>query len=86
MADSDAAGNTVYVIGQTDSFGWLDLNFEKSFLDRKFVATLGARNLMDIDFANTNALPGGAHTDAPVSIPLAYGRSFFLKLNYNLNL
>lgn len=85
LAESDAIGNTTYVIGQTEGFSWLDLNFEKAFSNRRFVATVGARNLLDVDFANTNALPGGAHSDAPVAIPLAYGRSFFLKLNYNLN-
>jgi len=77
-------GELTFERGQTEAFNWLDLNFEKSFFDKKFVATLGARNLLNINTVNTNAFAGGAHTDAPSALPLAYGRSVFLKLNYNL--
>jgi outer membrane receptor for ferrienterochelin and colicins len=77
-------GEQTFERGETEAFSWLDLNYEKSFLNKKIVATIGARNLLDINTVNTSSFPGGAHSDAPTGLPLAYGRSFFLKLNYNL--
>ena len=85
LSDTNNANDTEFVIGETEAFSWMDLNFEKAFSNNQFVVTLGARNILDIDFVNTNAIGDGVHSAAPVSLPLAYGRSFFLKLNYNLN-
>ncbi len=82
----NAQGDFTFERGETDPISWLDASIRTSFLNNKFIATVGARNLLDIDTVNTNAFDGGAHSDAPTQLPLAYGRSFFLKLNYNLNL
>jgi outer membrane receptor for ferrienterochelin and colicins len=81
---ANAEGEFTFERGETEAFSWLDLNFEKSFLSRKLVATFGVRNILDIDTVNTNAIAGGAHSDTPTALPLAYGRSFFMKLKYNL--
>mgnify|MGYP000913042684 FL=1 len=59
---------------------------KKLFLERKIETTLGVRNLLNISSVGTTAFSGGAHTAAPQNIQLAYGRSYFLKLAYNLNL
>jgi outer membrane receptor for ferrienterochelin and colicins len=81
---ANAEGEFTFERGETEAFSWLDLNFEKSFLSRKLVTTFGVRNILDIDTVNTNAVAGGAHSDSPTTRSLAYGRSFFLKLKYNL--
>lgn len=79
-------GEFTFERGETSPISWLDASIRTSFYNNKLIATLGARNLLDIDTVNTNAFDGGAHGDAPNQLELAYGRSFFLKLNYNLNL
>jgi outer membrane receptor for ferrienterochelin and colicins len=86
LSEVNDAGESDFVIGETEGFSWMDLNLQKSFYDKQFVVTLGARNILDVDFINTNSIGNGAHSEAPRSLPMAYGRSYFLKLNYNLNL
>ena len=81
---TNSQGELTFERGETDAFTWLDLNFEKSFFKKRLVTTFGARNILNINSVSTNAIAGGAHSDAPRNLPLAYGRSFFLKLNYNL--
>ncbi|MEM6515768.1 MAG: TonB-dependent receptor plug domain-containing protein [Bacteroidota bacterium] len=78
-------GELTFERGTQDAFTFLDFNIQKSFLNRQLVATLGARNLLNITTVNTTAIAGGAHSDAPTAQPLAYGRSFLLRLNYNFN-
>ncbi|WP_067146982.1 TonB-dependent receptor plug domain-containing protein [Pseudotamlana agarivorans] len=79
-------GDQEFQKGTTEAYDWLDATFKKSFLDKKLETTLGVKNLFDISSIETDAFSGGAHDAAPEFIPLAYGRSFFLKLAYNLNL
>lgn len=79
-------GDQEYQKGTTKSFNWLDATVKKGFFDNKAEVTLGARNLLDISSVGTTAFSGGAHTASPRSIQLAYGRSYFLKLAYNLNI
>ncbi|TRZ45755.1 TonB-dependent receptor plug domain-containing protein [Robertkochia solimangrovi] len=82
----DNDNNTIIVRGKQDSYSWLDTSIKKSLLDNKLELTLGARNLLDITRVNTTATNGGAHTEAPSNVLLGYGRSYFLKLLYNLNI
>lgn len=83
---TNAQGNQEFVRGTTDAFSWFDVTFKKSFADNMFDATLGVRNLLDITSVNTNAFSGGAHNGPPTNLLLGYGRSYFLRLTYNLNL
>lgn len=83
---TNSEGNQEYQKGTTQSYNWLDTTIKKSFLDDKIDATFGIRNLLNISSVGTTAFSGGAHTAAPRNIQLAYGRSYFLKFAYNLNL
>ena len=82
----DEQGELVNLIGKTDPISWLDASFKTDFLDKKFILTIGARNLLDIDSVNTSTISGGSHNNGSSQIQLAYGRSYFLKLNYNLSI
>ena len=64
----------------------MDETVNKSFFDGAFTTTLGCRNLFDVTEVNTTAFEGGTHDGAPSQISLGYGRSYFLKLTYNLKL
>jgi len=79
-------GDQEYFKGTTDAFSWLDFTVKKSFLDKKFETTFGVRNILDINTINTTAISGSTHSDSVTSLSLGYGRSYFLKLAYNLNI
>lgn len=83
---SDSEGNSTFSLAKTDAYSWVDASVKKSFLDRKIDVTLGARNLFDVTNVNiSNTTSGGTHSTSNSSLLLGYGRSFYLKLLYNLN-
>jgi outer membrane receptor for ferrienterochelin and colicins len=83
---SDSEGNSTFSLAKTDAYSWVDASIKKSFLDRKIDVTLGARNLFDVTNVNiSNTTSGGTHNTSNRSLLLGYGRSFYLKLLYNLN-
>lgn len=78
-------GNSEYIISTIDASHWLDASIRKSFFKNQLEATFGARNILNITNINqTRANDGAAHGTSS-NIMLAYGRSYFLKLTYNLN-
>ncbi len=79
-------GEQEFIAGKTDPYSWMDATINKSFFDGAFTTTLGCRNLFDVAQVNTTAFEGGTHDGAPAQISLGYGRSYFLKLTYNLKL
>lgn len=81
ISDSDPE----VIKGKQHGFGWLNASVRKQFFDRRFEVTLGARNLLDVNTVKTSAIGSGAHSAAPSGVMLGYGRSYFLKLLYNLN-
>jgi len=74
-----------YVISEVEGSSWLDASFRKSFFTNKFDVTLGARNLLDVTNVRQTRTGEGAGHAGPSSQMLAYGRSYYLKLTYNLN-
>ncbi|MDN3725095.1 TonB-dependent receptor [Aequorivita sp. SDUM287046] len=81
---TNAAGEQVFETGVIDAYSWMDATITKSFFQNTFETTLGCRNLFDVTSVNSSAFDG-AHTGTLNQVPLAYGRSYFLKLAYNLN-
>lgn len=84
IQQQNSNNETVLTRGQQDGFAMLDGSVRKNFKNDKIQLTLGARNLLNITQVNTTALEGGTHSGAPNNILLGYGRSYFLKLVYNL--
>lgn len=84
FSEVDANGNNIFSKGTTDDFSWLDATIKKLFLDKKLETTFGVRNILDVTVVNSTAFAGGGHGEAPISFDMAYGRSYFLKLTYNL--
>lgn len=79
-------GVQVFETGKTDDYSWMDATISKSFFNKNLTTTIGARNLFNVNSVETTAINGGAHNGPATQIPLAYGRSYFVKLAYNLNL
>ena len=84
---TDDNRNPVYVISNTDAYGWLDLSVTKKFFKDQLWLTLGARNLLNVKTLNTTVATGNvAHGTASNAISVGYGTSYFLKLEYQINL
>lgn len=78
-------GATEYIVSTIDSSHWLDASIRKTFFKEKLETTIGARNLLDVTSINQTKTNEGAGHATSSQIILAYGRSYFLKLTYNLN-
>lgn len=78
-------GATEYIISTVDPSSWLDASIRKTFFKDKLETTIGARNLLNITSINQTRTNEGAGHATSTQIMLAYGRSYFLKLTYNLN-
>ncbi|WP_394773343.1 TonB-dependent receptor plug domain-containing protein [Flavobacterium sp.] len=79
-------GSSSYILSKIDPSNWLDATIRQNFFKDHFEVTIGARNIFDITNVTqtgTNSAAGHAGTG---EVMLAYGRSYFLKLAYNLNL
>ncbi|MGB1209849.1 MAG: TonB-dependent receptor plug domain-containing protein [Lacinutrix venerupis] len=83
---SDANGNSTFKKYNTNAYSWMDASVKKSFFNNKLQATAGIRNLLDVTSVDINgASTTGAHSASNSSLLLGYGRSYYLKLLYNLN-
>jgi outer membrane receptor for ferrienterochelin and colicins len=73
----------VYKISEIESYSFLDASVRKSYYKKQIELTLGARNLLDVTRIN-QGFASSAHSTSS-DILLGYGRSYFIKLMYNLN-
>ncbi|MEO9570921.1 MAG: TonB-dependent receptor plug domain-containing protein [Polaribacter sp.] len=71
---------------EINPYSWLDVIMSKKFFNKKIEATFGVRNLFDVVDGNTNSTSGSAHTGASSTVNLGYGRSYVLRLAYNINI
>ncbi|SMD33896.1 outer membrane receptor for ferrienterochelin and colicins [Reichenbachiella faecimaris] len=78
-------GSSAPELRQLDGFHFWDVTISKDFF-KTLSISLGAKNLMDVTSVNNTSNTSSAHAgngDGQSSI--AYGRSYFLKLNYNFS-
>ncbi|MDY0987478.1 TonB-dependent receptor [Flavobacterium sp. CFBP9031] len=91
VAGTGADGKAAFFLSELQPYSWMDASVRKSFFKNQFEVTVGARNLFNVTNlqsvqngggdASGGAHGGGTSTD----MMLGYGRSYFLKLSYNLN-
>lgn len=77
--------NGKLLIGKTSDFTLLDTSF-KTKIFRGFEVTLGARNLFDVTTVNRIPITSNHGETRSSSRLFGYGRSYYLKLLYNINL
>ena len=76
---------TGYVIAEVAPYGWLDASLQKRFFSKRLELTIGARNLLNTtDVSVTQENLQGQRTE--LLFPFGYGRIFYGKLSYNLNI
>jgi len=83
---TDTSGEGYFKKGKVNAFDFLDASIRTTFLNETLETVIGVRNITDRRSRQGNITTGGAHTAGTTSTSLAYGRSYFLKLAYNLNL
>jgi outer membrane receptor for ferrienterochelin and colicins len=83
---TDINNNVSFGLAKIPAYSMMDASVRKSFFGSRLDVTAGVRNLFDITSVQaTNSAGTGVHGDAASALMLAYGRSYFLKLTYNLN-
>lgn len=70
-------------IGQREAFHWMDLSLNQK-ISNSLSLLLGARNLLNVRDINNSGVGTGVHSGGGAQ-PISYGRSYFIKLNYNIN-
>ncbi len=65
------------------AYHWADLNFQKSLFG-KIDLSAGVRNIFNVKDIQSRSIVNGIHNGAS-SIPIGYGRSYFLGLSYQWN-
>ncbi len=67
-------------LASQESYHTLDLNLSKTFI-KSIRIGIGARNILNVTTLNATGSTGGPHT-AGSNIPVGFGRSYFLTINY----
>lgn len=84
ITSTSESGDTEISTGKIDGYHWLDLNISRSVTQR-LKLSLGVKNLLDIQQINNSGVASGTHSGG-ATVPISYGRSYFIKLNYNLKI
>lgn len=79
-------GTSSYILSKVDPSNWLDATARQNFFKNQLEVTIGARNIFDITNVTQTGTSSAAGHAGTGEVMLAYGRSYFLKLAYNLNL
>ncbi|WP_431242983.1 hypothetical protein ACQ9BO_25495 [Flavobacterium sp. P21] len=77
-----------FYLNKINPYSWMDASVRKNFFSNKFEVTVGARNLFNVtnvQITQGGGSTGGTHGGGVSDMMLGYGRSYFLKLTYNLN-
>lgn len=75
-------GEQVAALGKIASYHWADLTLTKKLM-KYLDLGVGAKNLFDVVQVNSTVTTGDAHlTGGP--LPVGYGRSYFMSLNFHL--
>lgn len=75
--------NDAIAEGSVEDYQMLNFSATKNFFDKKLNLTAGAKNIFDVK-AVSNSTSGGAHSSGNGRL-IAWGRSFFISIKYNLN-
>lgn len=69
---------------EVQDYSMMDVSAIKYFMNKRFSITLGAKNLFDVGNITSSQLVGGVHSGGGSNIPVAWGRTYFTKLVFNL--
>lgn len=75
----------VFEEGFMDAYHNMDVSVLKSFLNKRLGVNAGVRNLFDVTNISSMGGSGGVHSSGGGSVPVAWGRTYFLKLTFNIS-
>jgi outer membrane receptor for ferrienterochelin and colicins len=76
---------TEYSAYEIEDYHTLDLTFSKEIFEKSLTLTVGAKNLFDVkDIKRSRAGSGGVHSGSETSSPVAWGRTIFTSIRFNL--
>ncbi|MCO6500352.1 MAG: TonB-dependent receptor [Vicingus serpentipes] len=78
------AANDEIIQTSIDAYHTADLSIGKQFWKKRIQVTLGSKNLFDVKAVNS-VVQGSAHSGSSGSSPVAMGRTYFLKMTFNLS-
>lgn len=71
------------VLRKMNSYNTLDINMSKWFWKKRINVQVGGKNLFDnTDIVISGSTSGGGHTSGGSSLPVNWGRTFFMKLQF----
>ena len=82
----DDLGNVEVYESYVSDYHIMDLTFTYPFMQGNLLLSFGLKNIFDNKSVDAGGSGGGAHTGSGGESSLvAYGRTYFFKLNYNLS-
>ncbi|MCE3075997.1 TonB-dependent receptor plug domain-containing protein [Chryseobacterium gwangjuense] len=72
-----------YVLGEIEGFNMMNFTVSQPFFNNHFEIAAGVKNLFDVSTIRNTVISGDVHTAATNNQNLFYGRSYFVRLNYN---
>lgn len=84
FSGEDEEGNPVILQNIRDGYTLIDANITKSFFKDNIKLTIGAKNLLDVSEVNFQDQSSGSHGSNGSSVPVSWGRSFFVAINTKL--
>ncbi len=67
-------------------FAFLDFNLRKSLFKKAMRISIGIQNILDVTSLQASSqITGGAHSAGSSSIPLSYGRTYFIKWQWSFD-
>lgn len=68
-----------------NDYNMLDASAGKPFWSKRIVLTVGAKNLLNVKQVGAGNGAGGAHSGSSASTPVGWGRSVYVKLQFNIH-
>ncbi|WP_379963420.1 TonB-dependent receptor plug domain-containing protein [Epilithonimonas sp. UC225_85] len=72
-----------YVLGDVQDYSMMNFTVSQPLFNDHFEIALGVKNIFDVTTIKNTTLSAGAHNSAASNQNLFYGRSYFVRLNYN---
>lgn len=85
FSDMDEDGNPVILQNIREGYTMMDVNISKSIWKDNIKLTLGGKNLLDVSDVNYMEQTGGTHGSSGGSVPVSWGRSWFLAFNLRIS-
>lgn len=75
-------GEDQVTVAYQESYHNLDFSVLKSFFNQQLAVSTGLRNILDVKNILSTGASGGIHSEGGSSVPVAWGRTVFVKITY----